>query len=61
MKEERWIPADECLSWGFVDHVIPGINKVSNDFRSLMIENCAALNLPVPIFPEYELPKDGPT
>lgn len=59
MKEERWIPADECLSWGFVDHVIPGINKVSNDFRNLMIENCAALNLPVPTFPEYELPKDG--
>lgn len=52
MKEERWIPADECLNWGFVDHIIPGINKVSNDFRNLMIENCAALKLPVPSFPE---------
>lgn len=59
MKEERWIPADECLSWGFVDYIIPGINKVSNDFRNLMIENCAALKLPVPSFPDSEPQNDG--
>ncbi|WP_278715563.1 ATP-dependent Clp protease proteolytic subunit [Bacteroides caecimuris] len=61
MKEERWIPADECLDWGFVDHIIPGINKVSNDFRNLMIENCVALKLPAPSFPVDSEPNNDGT
>lgn len=57
MKQERWLPAEDVLTWGFIDKVIPGINKVTNEYRNLMIENCAALQLPIPAFPE-ELPKE---
>lgn len=52
MKQERWIPAEDVLAWGFIDNVIPGINKVTNEYRNLMIENCAALEFPVPVFQE---------
>lgn len=27
MKEERYLSPEDCLAWGFVDIVIPGINK----------------------------------
>lgn len=27
MSEDRYLPSEECLKWGFVDEVIPGINK----------------------------------
>lgn len=27
MKEERYLSPEDCLEWGFVDKVIPGINK----------------------------------
>lgn len=54
MKQERWLPASDVLEWGFIDSIIPGINKVNNEYRNLMVENCAALNFPVPVFPVPE-------
>lgn len=58
MKQERWISAEDVLAWGFIDKVIPGINKVTNEYRNLMMENCAALQFPLPDFPE-EKPKEN--
>lgn len=52
MKQERWLNASEVLEWGFIDNIIPGINKVSDDSRNLIFENCAALNFPLPALPE---------
>lgn len=50
LKQERWLHAADVLEWGFIDKVIPGINKVTNDYRNLMIENCLELGFPVPVF-----------
>ena len=48
MKQERWLSADEAKEWGFIDNIIPGINKITDEYRNLLIENCAALNFPLP-------------
>ena len=48
MKQERWLSADEVKEWGFIDNIIPGINKITDEYRNLLIENCAALNFPLP-------------
>lgn len=55
MAEERWMTADETKEWGFVDKVIPGINRMTKDAQNLVTMNCASLHLPVPPFEE---PKD---
>ncbi|MEG1861012.1 MAG: ATP-dependent Clp protease proteolytic subunit [Bacteroidaceae bacterium] len=55
MSGETWLTAEDCMAWGFVDVVIPGINKVSNEYRCELIENCAAMNIPVPRFPGHSL------
>ena len=52
MAEERWMTAEETKDWGFVDKVIPGINRMTKDAQSLVTMNCASLNLPVPHFEE---------
>lgn len=52
MAEERWMTADETKEWGFVDKVIPGINRMTKDAQNLVAMNCASMNLPVPHFEE---------
>lgn len=52
MAEERWMTANETKEWGFVDKVIPGINRMTKDAQNLVTMNCASLNLPVPHFEE---------
>lgn len=52
MAEERWMTADETKEWGFVDKVIPGINRMTKDAQNLVTMNCASLHLPVPPFEE---------
>lgn len=54
MKQERWLNADEVKEWGFIDKIIPGINKVTNEYRKLMVDNCASLKYPVPVFEALE-------
>lgn len=54
MAEERWMTASEVKEWGFIDRIIPGINKMSKDTKNLVMMNCASLNLPVPHFEETE-------
>lgn len=50
MNKERWLTVDECLEWGFIDKKIPGINKVTDEYRNMVIMNCADMHLPVPEF-----------
>ena len=57
LKQERWLPAEDVLAWGFIDRIIPGINKVTDEYRNLMIENCAALEFPMPVFDSGTLGK----
>lgn len=52
MAEERWMTAEETKEWGFVDKVIPGINRMTKDAQNLVTMNCASLHLPVPPFEE---------
>ncbi len=54
MAEERWMTAAEALEWGFVDEVLPGVNRMSEEARNLVVQNCAALNLPAPHFQKTE-------
>lgn len=55
MAEERWMTADETKEWGFVDKVIPGINRMTKDAQNLVAMNCASMNLPVP---HFDTPKE---
>ena len=52
MAEERWMTASEAKDWGFVDKVIPGINKMGKDAQNLVVATCASMNIPVPHFEE---------
>ncbi|MDD6015562.1 MAG: ATP-dependent Clp protease proteolytic subunit [Prevotellaceae bacterium] len=52
MAEERWMTAEETKEWGFVDTVIPGINRMTKEAQNLVAMNCASMNLPVPHFEE---------
>ncbi|MBQ9641869.1 MAG: Clp protease ClpP [Bacteroidaceae bacterium] len=54
MAEERWMTAVEAMEWGLVDRVIPGVNRMNEESRNQIVENCAALNLPAPDFPGRE-------
>lgn len=60
MAEERWMTADETKEWGFVDKVIPGVNKMGKDTQNLVAMNCASLNLPVPHFKQVEQEDNQP-
>lgn len=55
MKESRYISSEDCLAWGFVDRVIPGINKAKLQ-NQINIVN--ALNLPA--VPDDFFPSDPP-
>lgn len=51
MTESRWMPVSEALEWGFIDKVIPGINKqplISDE----IFNSFEAMGLPVPELPE---------
>lgn len=51
MKESKWIAADEVKEWGFVDEIIPGINKRAKVTDELT--NCFnAMGLPLPVIEE---------
>lgn len=50
MEEERWMTAQEALEWGFVDRIIPGVNRMTDEAKNLIVQNCATMNLPVPVF-----------
>lgn len=54
MEEERWMTADEAYEWGFVDKVIPGLNKMSDETKNVIMSNCAAMNLPTPHWAKQE-------
>lgn len=61
MTQERWLNADETLEWGFIDEIIKSSTKTNldNEARAMIIENLAAINLPVPtIFSKPEEPED---
>lgn len=48
MKESRWMSASEALEWGFVDKMIPGVNKkvtITNEIT----DEFAAMGLPIPM------------
>lgn len=47
MKEERYLPAADCLAWGFVDEVLP--TKAANDEGSVTVNNefLGAIHLPL--------------
>lgn len=47
MQESRWMNASEAKQWGFVDTIIPGINK-SIKLTNEMVMNFEALGIPVP-------------
>lgn len=42
--------AQEALEWGFVDRIIPGVNRMTDEAKNLIVQNCATMNLPVPVF-----------
>lgn len=51
MKESKWIAANEVKEWGFVDEIIPGINKRAKVTDELT--NCFnAMGLPLPVIEE---------
>lgn len=54
MEEERWMTADEAYEWGFVDKVIPGMNKMTDETKDVIMSNCAAMNLPTPHWAKQE-------
>ncbi|MBQ9364003.1 MAG: Clp protease ClpP [Bacteroidaceae bacterium] len=54
MAEERWMTANEAMEWGFVDRVIPGVNRMNEESRNQIVQNCVALNLPAPHFRQPE-------
>lgn len=54
MEEERWMTADEAYEWGFVDKVIPGLNKMTDETKDVIMSNCAAMNLPTPHWAKQE-------
>lgn len=57
MTESRWMPVSEALEWGFVDKVLPGINKkpvISDE----IFNSFEPLGLPIPELPQNET-KDG--
>lgn len=53
MKESRYISSEDCLAWGFVDKVIPGINKAQIQDQINIVN---ALNLPA--VPDNLFPSD---
>lgn len=59
MKQERWLQVNELMEWGFIDKIIPGINQVTNEYREMLIENCAVLKFPVPAVPVVEPKTDN--
>lgn len=60
MEEERWMTAQEALEWGFVDRIIPGVNRMTDEAKNLIVQNCATMNLPVPVFSMETQGKDEP-
>ena len=53
MDESRWMPASEALEWGFIDKVLPGINKkpvISDE----IFNSFEAMGLPIPELPDNE-------
>ncbi|WP_148229844.1 Clp protease ClpP [Bacteroides helcogenes] len=51
MSESRWMPSSEAKDWGFVDKVIPGINK-RIQITDEIIGCFNAVGLPVPVLTE---------
>ena len=47
MKEERYLPAADCLEWGFVDEVLP--SKSANEEGNVIVSNefLGAIHLPL--------------
>ena len=53
MEEEKWMSADETKEWGFIDFVIPGVNKKAKLTDELT--NCfQAKGLPIPVLGEIQ-------
>lgn len=48
MSEERWMSADEVMTWKFADKLIPGINKSASS-TNLITNEFAAMGLPIPV------------
>jgi ATP-dependent protease ClpP protease subunit len=60
MDEEKWMTADEVVAWGFADKLIPGINKITNEDRAIVLQNCHDLHIPAPSFDDVN-PEKKPT
>lgn len=47
MKEERYLPAADCLAWGFVDEVLPTKSSATEDCLPVNNELLGAIHLPL--------------
>ena len=47
MKEERYLPATDCLAWGFVDEVLPTKSVPAEDCYTISNELLGAIHLPL--------------
>jgi len=53
MNDSKWIAADEVKDWGFIDAIIPGINKRAKMTDDLT--NCfTAMGLPLPVIEDKQ-------
>ena len=48
MNEERFMTAAEAQEWGFVDRVVPSTRQSHVNAVSMIVQNCAVQNLPLP-------------
>ena len=48
MNEERFMPAAEAMEWGFVDKVLPSTKQSHVNAVSMIVQNCAQQNIPLP-------------
>lgn len=48
MNEERFLSAAEAQEWGFVDRVVPSTKQSHVNAVSMIVQNCAQQNIPLP-------------
>lgn len=58
MKEERYLPAADCLAWGFVDEILPTKSSKTGDEVTVSNELLNAIKLPLIENGSHEQPSD---
>ncbi len=58
MKESKWITSSEAKEKGLVDEIINPSGSIKN-CQAMIIQNCADLDLPVPVFSDHQEQKDS--